>query len=293
MPKSAKAGFEEKNLTYAKRVSEVRVGMGGEVEARVRVASSASPALQTLEAWAAGARRSPAKEDSASAADAWLERAVRVALCCDGVSNSDEVGALARRRGSSHLLCAAALREAAVRSGVGRGASYATRVAGLLGCDPYLMAALELETHALPSQPEYSRLRVARDGLKHAAQAAAQATSGVETTDEEDALGEAVTDAQAHAALLDCVRRLDVAGVKRLLVPPWGWRRAVFRCAATGRTPLHAACERGAPRDVSSEFAEFATGDARRPTAGLSMCTSVGGCLRLCRDWCRGFVTIF
>lgn len=157
---------------------------------------------------------------------AWRERV--------DASSIDEVAGLAVGC-QSYAACATLLRVAASKVKGRPPDAYAQYAAWAFNdVDSYKAAALRLQQYVLPCMPEYAWQRYAKD---HAL-AAAAVNDGIPLFRDEDA------DALAHDALLEALCGGDVDTVRRLLSPPRGHALALSRCAATKRTPLHAACER-------------------------------------------------
>ena len=90
--------------------------------------------------------------------------------------------------------------------------------------DAFEAAALRLKARLLPGQPDYARLRLARDAARVAA-GRAPAWPLIEDDD-----------AAAHAAMLKLAEVADAPGARKMLMEKGGSRLAAFRCAATGRT---------------------------------------------------------
>ena len=97
--------------------------------------------------------------------------------------------------------------------------------------DAFEAAALRLKARLLPGQPDYARLRLARDAARVAA-GRAPAWPLIEDDD-----------AAAHAAMLKLAEVADAPGARKMLMEKGGSRLAAFRCAATGRTVLHSVCD--------------------------------------------------
>jgi len=98
--------------------------------------------------------------------------------------------------------------------------------------DAFEAAALRLKARLLPGQPDYARLRLARDAVRVAA-SRAPAWPLIEDDD-----------ANAHAAILKLAEAADAPGARKMLMEKGGSRLAAIRCAATGRTVLHSVCDR-------------------------------------------------
>lgn len=154
--------------------------------------------------------------------------------------NNNEM-ALIRKLGASYRTCARFLRAAVTRMrAVHTREQYVQYVAwSLLDIDPYLVAALRLECLVLPCQPEYSWMRFARD---HASCAASILTSFSLLRCED-------SESKAHDALLGTLETADVEALRRLLVPPRGYRAIVLRPSILSLTitvhltvPIAASC---------------------------------------------------
>ena len=119
--------------------------------------------------------------------------------------------------------------------------------------DAFEAAALRLKARLLPGQPDYARLRLARDAARVAA-GRAPAWPLIEDDD-----------AAAHAAMLKLAEVADAPGARKMLMEKGGSRLAAFRCAATGRTVLHSVCDL---RRRGDDTAGAMEDDGRRTTPG-------------------------
>ena len=120
--------------------------------------------------------------------------------------------------------------------------------------DAFEAAALRLKARLLPGQPDYARLRLARDAARVAA-GRAPAWPLIEDDD-----------AAAHAAMLKLAEVADAPGARKMLMEKGGSRLAAFRCAATGRTVLHSICDRN-PRGDGEETAGAKEDDGSKDDA--------------------------
>lgn len=108
--------------------------------------------------------------------------------------------------------------------------TYVEQVASsLLDVDPYLVAALRLECYILPCSPDFAWLRLAKEQARH--------SHGFEGDESE-----------AHGRLLEAIEKTDVDALRHVLIR--GQKIAVFRCTATGKTPLHFLAEMPPSEDV-------------------------------------------
>ncbi|KAJ8598755.1 hypothetical protein CTAYLR_010099 [Chrysophaeum taylorii] len=142
-----------------------------------------------------------------------------------------------RRRlktGLAYRVCARILRRIARRWDYCEYAAWA-----LSDVDPFLGAALRLECHVLPCQPEYAWPRLVREH----ADAASNATEAF------------FADLAKQNELSDALSAGDGDAVRRLLVARP--RLAAFKSAATGGTPLHALAETTTGKDGLRRFAEL------------------------------------
>lgn len=177
-----------------------------------------------------GCNRKCCQEHENSAFRQWAQRArskqattdelLLLALKMIAPNNNDKT--LTRKLGTSYRMCARFLRAAATRmQAVHTSEKYVQYAAwSLLNIDPYLVAALRLECLVLPCQPEYSWMRFARD---HAGRAASILKSSFSLLRSEDA------ESTAHDALLRALETADVEVLRRLLVPPRGYRAIALR----------------------------------------------------------------
>ena len=138
--------------------------------------------------------------------------------------------------------------------------------------DAFEAAALRLKARLLPGQPDYARLRLARDAARVAA-GRAPAWPLIEDDD-----------AAAHAAMLKLAEVADAPGARKMLMEKGGSRLTAFRCAATGRTVLHSVCDKNR-RDGYDNGDDLGAGDAwharhklaGRPDGGAALGDARGG----------------